>query len=258
MRIEREPLQKFPIIVAILSAILCGVGVVWWLQLGDAFNHKVDSEPLFCMGFGGLVFLACVGVMFIDRYAKLQRGIWKKRAALLNLEIHFDPRPLPVDLHAFLQFQGSIVRSTWLMGALDGVNVYLGECILRDGRDVFVRLFCLLEKEGLPVFFLRPHIAVQDKLLRMSDINFQEDEKFSRQYLLQGENETDIRQCFDASTRAWFVTRTQPFSLEVKNNLALFMIRNGSFDRLVQDARDWLRLPFGDNADSEAPRKVTS
>ena len=29
-----------------------------------------------------------------------------------------------------------------------------------------------------------------------------------------------------------------------KNNLVLFMIRNGSFERLVQDARDWLRLPL--------------
>jgi len=90
------------------------------------------------------------------------------------------------------------------------------------------RTVCVLESHELdvPHCYLRPEVMLFDALGSMfggQDIDFADDPEFSRAFVLQGDNESAVRELFDAEVRAWFAARKgQRFHFEVRGNTLVF------------------------------------
>ena len=138
------------------------------------------------------------------------------------------------------QFQGmrlfSRGRSRRFRHAIAGdtgdTKITIGDYRFRTGSgknsSTHVYTMCVLQSEQLaaPHCHLRPEMALFDKLGAMlggQDINFADDAEFSSAYVLQGEDETAIRELFDEQVRSWFVAkRGERFHFEVLGDRLAF------------------------------------
>ena len=87
---------------------------------------------------------------------------------------------------------------------------------------------CLFSKKGLrlPHFYAREENAVIDGLGQFfggQDIDYDQDPDFSGSYVLQGENETQVREYFNAEIRRAF-TRMAEFGYEYEGGGDYFMV----------------------------------
>jgi hypothetical protein len=90
------------------------------------------------------------------------------------------------------------------------------------------RTVCVLESSMMNVTHcsLRPERLLWDALGQAfggQDIDFEEDPQFSKAFVLQGEDETAVRELFDANIRAWFTERAgRNFHFEALGNTLVF------------------------------------
>lgn len=91
-------------------------------------------------------------------------------------------------------------------------------------RHTYTDTICVVTKPrvNMPQFFIRDENMILDSLGKLfggQDINFEEDPTFSRQFVLQGMIERDIRRFFDRKVRSAFVTkRTRGYKYEGHRN----------------------------------------
>ena len=113
-------------------------------------------------------------------------------------------------------------------GQRDGVDItivdhtYL-ESIGRQ-RGCYEHTLCLLRNQEIkiPDFYLRNRIFILDsikKLFGMKEIIISEDKEFSKKFVLQGQNEEEIRNFFNSSIRQVFIlNQKRGCEYESKNN----------------------------------------
>lgn len=116
------------------------------------------------------------------------------------------------------------------------VRVVVGDFRYRTGggknRTTHRRTVCVVENDAMnvPHCYLRPERKLFDALGAMlggQDIDFAEDPKFSRAYVLQGDEEESVRELFDADIRAWFAERKdRGFHFEAQGNALVFHTGN--------------------------------
>ena len=136
------------------------------------------------------------------------------RAAALGLGFEFQPGPEapPGDLAALRVFSHGRAHKlrNVLRGRRGDTGVLLADHHYVTGsgknqhrhRAALVILRC--PRLALPHFFLRPQIAVLDrigKLLGGKDVDFAEDDDFSRKFVLQGDDESAVRALFGGAVR---------------------------------------------------------
>ncbi len=91
-----------------------------------------------------------------------------------------------------------------------------------------VQTVCVLQSAmlDLPHCYLRREVFLFDALgqsLGGQDIDFDDDKAFSDAFVLQGDNETAVRNLFDAQVRQWFVAQAaRSFFFETHGNTLLF------------------------------------
>ena len=88
------------------------------------------------------------------------------------------------------------------------------------------RSLLVLRRTGLalPTFYLRPQIAVLDsigKMVGMRDLDFSEDEAFSRAFLLQTDEEDAVRRLFGAAVRQQALALGRAFEVEARGDVLL-------------------------------------
>ena len=136
------------------------------------------------------------------------------RAAALGLGFEFQPEPEapPGDLttlRIFSHGRAHKLRNV-LRGRRGDTSVLVADHHYVTGsgknqhrhRAALVILRC--PRLALPHFFMRPQIAVIDRIGRLlggKDVDFAEDDGFSAAFVLQGEAETDVRAAFSAPVR---------------------------------------------------------
>lgn len=112
------------------------------------------------------------------------------------------------------------------------VRVMVGDFSYRTGSgknsSTHRRTICVLESATLnvPPCNLRPEIRLLDALGSVfggQDIDFAEDPQFSQAYVLQGDDESAVRELFAADVRAWFCERiSKRLHFEAQRNTLVF------------------------------------
>jgi hypothetical protein len=115
-----------------------------------------------------------------------------------------------------------------IAGDLGPVRVVLSDFryTTGSGKNQTTRHFtvCIVQNEALDVTacYLRPERRWLDaigSLFGGQDIDFPEDDQFSRKFVLQGESEAEVRQLFNADVRAWFCDNPLPhMQFEARGN----------------------------------------
>ncbi|EKD81652.1 MAG: hypothetical protein ACD_39C01707G0002 [uncultured bacterium] len=151
--------------------------------------------------------------------------------------------------HLFLELfnEGEAQRfANVLEGVRNGVKVTMGEYDVRFGSGKGSvhkpKTICVIEDTALAL----PHFSLytQHKLaakigaaLGMQDINFSDDKKFSDAFILQGDNETEIRNFFDEKIRKAFMKFTgNEIQMEAYKNT--LVVHRGA----TIDAQQWSPL----------------
>ena len=104
--------------------------------------------------------------------------------------------------------------------------------------DYFATL-CFLSVDGLymPHFFIRDESFITDSLGKLfggQDINFEEDPEFSKKFVLQGDNEGEIRRFFNSKVRSSFVKFHQKGFVYEGVGRHLFVYTPNSYSKIEQ------------------------
>lgn len=163
---------------------------------------------------------------------------------------------------SFRSFSVGYARRSRLLESPGG-EVLLGTYGFKTERNLLVRILahrfptrehefnlCVLKTPGLelPRCLLRPQGLAEawEKLLGGQDIDFADDPDFSKAFVLQGDDEEDVRARFDRRTREWLrAHRSRIVRLEAcRDTLAFFAPRNSSveLEQLLNEARELLAL----------------
>jgi hypothetical protein len=187
--------------------------------------------------FIGIVVLLVLGFILSRWLEKRRTDAWRRVAEMLGLPFIGVHNLLLNRCPGFKVFsQGENERFyNAIEGETDNIRITIGDYSYRKltggrtGNNTRARrrvqTVCVLESNSLdaPHCYLRPQRAVLDKLGAMfggQDLDFSEDKAFSNAYVLQGDNETAIRELFDPQVRAWFADhRDERFQFEARGNL---------------------------------------
>jgi hypothetical protein len=176
-------------------------------------------EPFWYIFIGIAVLV--VGLIALNAWQQKKRTeAWQRVAGELHIEFLGNNNDVLNRCGGMKLFSRG--RSRRFLNAICGdagdTKIILGDYRFRTGSgknsSTHVYTVCVLQSAQLNVTgcYLRPQISFFDAIGAMlggQDINFADDETFSRAYVLQGEDEEAIRKLFDTEVRAWFVERSQ-------------------------------------------------
>ena len=163
--------------------------------------------------------LVVIGICVSMYFEKKRREALEKVAGELGLE--FFPQGIPGLLGALQGFalfstgRGHSATNT-IRGLTDEVELTIFDLTYTTGsgkhshthRQTVIRFAS--SQLGLPEFAVSPESFFHKigRLFGIKDINFDEDPRFSKSFLLQGPSEAGVRQLFGSGVRDWFSQRT--------------------------------------------------
>ncbi len=171
----------------------------------------MNQPPLLLLVLAAVAVVVVIIVVINQLKARRRESL---REAALGLGFDFQPEaPALVDELRDLRTLShghSHTLLNVLRGARGNLSVMLADhrWVTGAGRSRHVHRASLAvlrqPRLALPHFFLRPQVAVVDsigKLLGGQDIDFAEDDEFSREFVLQGKDEAATRALFGPSVR---------------------------------------------------------
>ncbi len=214
-------------------------------------------EPLLI--FGGFAVLL-VGVIVLAFWVDKKRTeAWQRTAEELNYEFlgKIRPEQLPnIGLFRIFGKGRNRTAKNVIRGSEGALQVTLCDYSFRTGggknSSTHNQTVCLVDdpEMAVPGCFLRPEIRLFDflgKVFGGQDINFDEDPDFSKAYVLQGDDEGDVRVLFDQELRDFFVrNRKKNWQFEARGNGVCFhngrTIKPETAAELVADALEIVSL----------------
>ncbi len=178
-------------------------------------------------GFGAFIVIAVVLGFVGERRRKEQ---WQQAARMLSLPFLGNDNDLLPRFGQMKLFQQGSNRQflNAIVGDMGPVRVALSDFRYTTGsgknRSTHHFTACIIQNDALdlPACYLRPERRWLDaigSLFGGQDIDFEEDDLFSRKFVLQGESEAALRQLFDADVRAWFCNNSLPrMQFEARGN----------------------------------------
>jgi hypothetical protein len=177
-----------------------------------------------------MLVLVVVGLIALGSvFERRRRSKWEAVASRNGFQFLPSGPPPPYPFHLLSKGYARKNRNimSWDGG---GYRITLSDYsyTISTGRSstTYRQTICLLEdpKVIIPPFSLRREHGILDKIgssLGMQDIDFPEDETFSKSFVLKG-NETGVRECFGADLRVFLVGAKGMFStLEGRENAVL-------------------------------------
>lgn len=195
--------------------------------------------------FGGAIFvMVCIGVTAY-LIEKKRRGDFAELAQQLGLEYREQGSPDIPDLNRFGLFQRGRSRTTFniLKGNVEGVRVAVFDYkfVTGSGKSTTThkQTVCAIfnDQLNLPAFEMHPEGFWQKlgSLFGQQDIDFTENEAFSRCYVLRGKDEAGIRAVFNADVLAFFETRPGLYVEGHQDTLIFFRAERRLKVREIQD-----------------------
>jgi hypothetical protein len=160
-----------------------------------------------------LFMLAAAIIGYVQEKKRTEQ--WQQVAQQLGLPFLGEREDVLARLSSMRIFQrgsGRTIRNV-VAGEMGPVRVTLGDFRYTTGsgknRRTHHFTVCIVENDALqvPACYLRPERRFLDSLGSLfggQDIDFEEDEEFSRSFVLQGDSEAAVRELFTADVRAWF------------------------------------------------------
>jgi hypothetical protein len=205
-------------------------------------------DTLVLFGIFALIGIFVVAAVFIGYVQERKRTEqWQQIAQQLGLPFLGEREDLLPRFGSMRIFQRGSDRGirNVVAGEMGPVRVTLGDFRYTTGsgknRRTHQFTVCIVENDALrvPACYLRPERRLLDALGSLfggQDIDFEEDDEFSRSFVLQGESEADVRALFTAEVRAWFCANPLAnLQFEARDNaLALHLARRMPPDEVVQ------------------------
>jgi hypothetical protein len=192
-----------------------------------------------------LFMLAAAIIGYVQEKKRTEQ--WQQVAQQLGLPFLGERDDLLARLASMRIFQRGSDRTirNVVAGEMGPVRITLGDFryTTGSGKNRRTHLFtvCIVENDALevPACYLRPERRFLDSLGSLfggQDIDFEEDEEFSRSFVLQGESEAAVRELFTAEVRAWFCANpVANLQFEARGNtLALHTGRRYPPDEVTQ------------------------
>ena len=183
---------------------------------------------------GVIVALVVVSIAFSAWYQKKRTEAWQRVAGELGIPFVGDNNDVLTrcsGMKAFSSGSGRRFRNA-IQGDAGDTKITIGDYRFTTGSgknsSTYVYTVCVLQSDKMNVTgcYLRPEITFFDAIGAMlggQDIDFAEDNAFSRAYVLQGDDEESIRSLFNSEVRAWFVDRSdRRIQFEARGNTLVF------------------------------------
>lgn len=200
----------------------------------------------------GIIIVVATVIYLAWKYEKKRTESW----ALIAKDIGFEFQEKNTSIvHAHSHFKSfSAGRSRKAKNILQGKNGNIGITVMDyqyttgSGKNSNTHSYtmCIFSKEGLklPSCYLRMQVSFLDffgKMFGGQDINFDEDEQFSKAFVLQGNEEESVREIFTEKVRLGFLDyKGQNFTFEGKDNQILIYrqkrIKPDDVLEMLQDA----------------------
>lgn len=176
---------------------------------------------------GGFIIISIV-VGFVSERRRHEQ--WQRVARELSLPFLGNDDDLLSRVSGMKLFQQGRNRQfrNVIAGDMGPVRVALGDFQYKtgSGKNESTHRFttCIIQNDALDLTacYLRPEHRWLDaigSLFGGQDIDFEEDDQFSRKFVLQGASEAEVRRLFDADVRAWFCENSLPhMQFEARGN----------------------------------------
>lgn len=208
--------------------------------------------------FGGFFAIIAIVIYISWLQEKKRREAWRQVAAAMGLTFQEKDESLPGLFAEFKLFDRGHSRqaTNCLKGGRDGVELVVTDYRYTTGggknQTTHYQTVCILTANDLdiPHCFLRKEVPFLDflgKVFGGQDINFDEDREFSDAFVLQGQNEAEVRQLFNAPVRRAFARhKSSNIQFEARGNTILFYhsqrIEPKEVRQLLQDAFEYLHV----------------
>ncbi|MCL4205079.1 MAG: hypothetical protein KJ000_21570 [Pirellulaceae bacterium] len=167
--------------------------------------------------FGGIAVLIVASMYFSYAQDRKRTGQWQQVADQLRVPFLGELNDLLSRFGGMRMFQRGSDRAfrNAIAGDLGPVRIALADFRYTTGsgknRRTHRFTVCLVENDAIdvPACHLRPERRFLDALGSLfggQDIDFADDDEFSRSFVLQGDSEPAIRELFDQDVRTWFCT----------------------------------------------------